>query len=116
MTTYIHRCLIITASQQSLAQSLCEQLAGPAGANMFTTPLSSTGTAPATHYISAGMIEDSFAGTLANAETLHAVCQMKGVVITLAECRALLSGADVSEDEPFDAMARRELKLIQETL
>lgn len=114
--SYIHRCLIIEAPQQALAQSLCEALAGPPGVGMFTTGLSATGQLPATHYISAGMIEDSFAGTLANAETLHAVCEMKGVAVTLAECEALLAGADVSEDQPFVAMARLGLVLVQEPL
>ena len=57
---WIYRNLIIAAAQRDLAAQLCAVLAGPGGSNMFTTPLSPTGLEPATHYISAGMIEDRF--------------------------------------------------------
>lgn len=42
------------------ARIACETLVGVAGAGMFSTPLSETGTLPATHWISFGMIEEEF--------------------------------------------------------
>jgi hypothetical protein len=47
-----HRTIIIPASVQPNARALCKGLAGVAGDGMFTTGLSATGKAPATHYIS----------------------------------------------------------------
>lgn len=61
---WTHRTLIVPADQVELARSLCAALAGPAGEGMFNTPLSATGLFPATHYISTGLIENTFASIL----------------------------------------------------
>jgi hypothetical protein len=50
------RTIIIPASVQPNARALCKGLAGIAGDGMFTTGLSATGKAPATHYVSSGPI------------------------------------------------------------
>ena len=116
MTIYLHRCLILQADQQSFAQGLCEMLAGPAGAGMFTTGVSPAGDAPATHFISAGMVEDTFAGIMSSPDVLFAVCQQAGLDIPLSKCKGLLDTSDISEDQPFNALDRIGLKLVQETL
>jgi hypothetical protein len=59
-----HRTIIIPASVQPNARALCKGLAGIAGDGMFTTGLSATGKAPATHYISSGPISHDMAALL----------------------------------------------------
>lgn len=109
--TYVHRCLIIPAHRQALAQTLCESLAGPAGAGMFVVGLSAGGTVPATHYISVGLIDADFAVLLDNAGLLAQACADAGLGIGLAECEALLGDADLSADESGMALARLGLEL-----
>lgn len=112
--SYVHRCLVVPAALAPQARLLTEQLAGPPGAGMFITPLSVTGAAPATHFISSGLIEDTFAAVLADPQTMFSVCQQAGIGVTLAACQALLGASDVSEDQPFDALARLGLRLVAE--
>lgn len=114
--TYVHRCLIVPAALAPQARLLTERLAGPPGAGMFITPLSPTGAAPPTHFISSGLIEDTFAAVLADPQTMFSVCQQAGVDVTLAACQALLGASDVSENQPFDALARLNLRLVQSDL
>ena len=61
---WINRTMIVPAAHVDMARALAEGISGPAGAGMWTTGLSADGTEPATHYISAGLIEDSFADLL----------------------------------------------------
>lgn len=112
--TYVHRSMIVKAAKAQQAADLCGALAGPPGAGMFDVALSATGNAPATHFISAGPIEAQFAAVLADPAVMHGACQAAGISITLVECTALLAAADISEEPPFDALARVGLKLIAE--
>lgn len=111
--SYVHRTIVVTAAQAPLARSLCEQLAGPPGAGMFLTALSPSGAAPATHYVSAGQIDQSFAAALGNAAILFGACQQAGIAVTQAQCTSLLSSSDVSGDQPFVALARMGLQMVQ---
>lgn len=52
-TIWTYRCLIVPDAHVQFARDLCAAVAGPAGAGMFTAPLSPTGAEPATHWISA---------------------------------------------------------------
>ena len=61
MAIMLHRTIIVPASVQPNARALCKGLAGVAGDGMFTTGLSATGKAPATHYISSGPISTEMA-------------------------------------------------------
>ena len=114
--TYTHRTIIVTESQALLARSLCEQLAGPSGSGMFTTALSASGAEPATHYISAGQIDDSFAAAMSNAAILYAACQQANIKVSEVECNVLLSSSDVSAEAPFNGMVRLSLKLVERTI
>lgn len=116
MTVYVHRTLIVLASKVAQARTLCAQMAGAPGSGMFSTALSPSGAVAPTHYVSAGMIEDTFAAVLADPAVMHGACQAAGISITLAECTALLAASDISEEPPFDALARVGLKLIAEEL
>lgn len=115
--TYIHRTMIVPVAQQALAQNLCATLAGPAGVNMFTTGLSASGNLPATHFISAGMIEDTFAGALADANILHAACQQAGINISPVQCSGLLASCTITdgvEESAHGTIARLGLRIVQD--
>ena len=120
--TWTHRSIIVAAAHRDLAAQLCAVLAGPGGSNMFITPLSSTGAEPATHYISAGMIEDNFAALLpldamvddvwtrTYAGLPETIVQLYNATdnppVTLEQVTAVFATADVSEEDPHAAMAR----------
>lgn len=117
---WTHRTIIVDADQVELARSLCAALAGPAGEGMFSTPLSASGLFPATHYISAGLIEDKFAAILPldipateDTKAQRIPGQPEAVLVALpegyepkltpAEVEALFAAIDVTEG---DALAR----------
>ena len=100
---------------------------------MFTTPLSPTGEAPPTHYISSGLIEEPFADLLPLTSVSYAedgtpptstrpgnvaltvqLAAEAGLLITEAEVSALLSAVDVSAQPAQDALTRLGLRLIAE--
>ena len=132
MTIYTNLTIILPAAAQALAQSLCVAAAGEAGAGMFTTGLSATGEAPATHYISSGAIETQFAdilplSTITTVDEVETVSKTTGnieAVIQLAKdagqtvdaktIGGLFAALDVSEQPPFVAMARLGLQLVAE--
>lgn len=118
---WTHRTLIVPANQVELARSLCAALAGPAGEGMFNTPLSPTGLYPATHYISAGLIEEPFAAILpldipATEDTeahripghpeavLAAMPEGYEPIPTLAEVESLFAATDATEGDPLARM------------
>lgn len=110
--SYTHRCMIVPAAQVALARELVLVLAGPPAAAMFTTGLSATGDVPFTHYVSTGMIEEQFAGVLADPALMAMLCNSVGRSITELECTTLLTACDVSTDEPHMALARIGLKML----
>jgi hypothetical protein len=130
--SYIHRTMIVPAGAlTSLAQGLCEGLAGEAGKGMFVTELSPTGNEPATHYISSGPIDDSFANLLpltsvdskgvstttsGNSAGVVYLASQKEIVITLEQIAELFSAIDVSEQPPFIAMARLGIEIVRKPL
>ena len=121
--------MIVPAEHVELARKLCETLAGPGGAGMFTAALSTTGLDPATHYISSGLIESDFADLLplieftADADpVIHPgqpdlITQMatdQGMGVTVDEVQPLLASVDVTEQPPTDALDRLGLRLSAE--
>lgn len=128
----MHRTIIVPKAKQTLSQSLCAGLAGNAGDGMFTTGLSATGKAPATHYISSGPISHDMAALLP-CKTVTQDKDGKAVVTTApgmpnavpelaakakisttkAKITALYASIDVSDQPPFEAMARLGLQMVQ---
>ena len=129
MTTL--RTIVIPAALQSKAQGLCKGLAGIAGDGMFTTGLSATGNAPATHYVSSGPISDDMAALLpctsvtqvdgkdvvttspGQPAAVPALAAKAGITTTPAQINALYASIDVSDQEPFQAMARLGLEIVK---
>ena len=87
--------------------------------------MSPTGSLPATHFISQGMIEDSFAALLplttfdaegvptTQAGQNQTIVDLSGGMITLAQINALMAAVNVTEQDPFTAMTRLGLKMVQ---
>jgi len=123
------RTIVIPASLQTKAQGLTKGLAGTAGDGMFTTGLSATGNAPATHYISSGPISDQMAALLpctsvtqvdgkdvtttdpGTPDAVPAMAAQVGINTTATKIKALYASIDVSDQEPFAAMARLGLQI-----
>lgn len=119
-----HRTLIISAAQRDLCASLCETLAGPAGAGMYTTALYTGDTL--THYISAGEISDEFAVILplteiddegnettspGSPETIAYLAGQAGYVVTPEQVQAILAEADITAGDPRERIAQLGLSL-----
>ena len=124
--------LIIPADCVELARQLCALEAG--GAGMFTTGLSADGKEPATHYISSGwcppliakftplqvwewqegewVMVDSIPG---NAAAVFKASQDADPPLdcTLADIEALFTDSDITQQEPFVAMGRMGLVIVQ---
>lgn len=135
MSELIHRVLIVPAAFQTLAQGLCEAMAeGDAGKGMFATALSADGQEPVTHYISSGGLAQEFADILplttvtpatepgepdvittrpGNVAVVETRAAQAGITLPAGTIAALFSAIDVSEQEPFAAMARLGIKLIE---
>ena len=127
------RTLVLPAAVTPLARRIANTLSAAAD-GMWTTGLSRTGAEPATHYISTGLISPEFAhmvpdqtwergedgawtqtgSTPGNPEAVHAACTAAGMEVTLAEVEAVFAAADVTEQEPFTALGRMGLVLVQE--
>ena len=132
MTIYTNLTIVLPKAAQALAQGLCVAAAGEAGAGMFTTGLSPTGEAPATHFISSGAVESKFAdilplSTITTVDEVETVSKTTGdvaAVIQLAKdavqtvdaktIGGLFAALDVSEQPPFVAVARLGLQLVTE--
>lgn len=127
----IFRTLIVTSDDAPLAREIAACF-GPGGQGMWTTPLSSDGNEPAMDYISSGYIPEEFAMLAPCAtwtvdadgnwvetayypgdpEAITAYANQAGLDVTLSEVKALLDSSDVSEQEPFVAMGRLGLKIV----
>jgi hypothetical protein len=121
MTEWKYRCLIVPDAQVAFARALSETVAGPAGAGMWTTPLSASGFMPATHWISAGLISAEFAALLplttypADAEpvtvpgdvaTVAQLAAANGFEATTEQVQALFDASDITEQEAMQAWGR----------
>lgn len=125
--SWVHRCMIVPVDHVDLARSLCATLAGEGGSGMFTTPLSPTGTEPATHWISSGLIESEFADLLPllSVDVTDAplaghpdhVCTLAhdaGMAVSYDDIVRLFSAVDVSAQPPHAALERLGLALANE--
>lgn len=114
---YIHRTLIVTAAIAPTVRQLVTGLAGDAADGMFSTGLSPTGNAPATHYVSSGAVGVEFELALADAVTMQAMCAAGGIDVPLALCQGIVAGStvvDLAVEDVHATLARLGLKLVQE--
>jgi hypothetical protein len=102
------RTLVVGAAVAPFARQLSDSI--PSGIGMFVAAYSPTGTAPATHYVSEGWIDEEIAAALASPAALVEMIAAYGQALPLAQAQAILSQAVVSE-EPA-AMVLAELQLL----
>lgn len=129
--SWVHRCLIVPTDQVELARQISAALAGPSGDGMWITPLSPTGELPATHWISAGLISQSFADmlpltifpedsdpiTTPGTPLLVAdLATANDYPTTSDDVQALFDASDVTEQDAFTAMARLGLVMASEPM
>lgn len=127
----IFRTLIMPDAFVWLAREIAAAF-GPGGEGMWTTGLSADGQEPASHFISSGYIPEAFAclaplqvweigedgwhmsgSEPGDPAAVYAAASGAGLACTLAEIEALFAAADVNEQEPFVAMDRLGIKLVQ---
>lgn len=125
------RTLIVPAANVDLARELAASF-GTGGSGMWTTPLSASGIGPATHYVSTGLIPEEFAYMMptqvwetdeqgqwvmtdsvpGNPQAVWDAASQAGVNCTVAQVQEVFDTADVTPQEPFVAMGRLGLKII----
>jgi len=130
----IFRTLIIPSAQVALARSIAASF-GPGGVGMWTTPLSSDGLEPASHYISSGYVPEAY-NYLVPCQTwtqedgvwvmtgsepgdpvaVYEAASQAGVECTQADVDALFAVADVTVQDPFVAMGRIGVQIVQEPI
>lgn len=131
MIPHQFRTMILPASRAPMAREIASLAGG--GDAWWITPLSASGKAPATHFISTGQTPTQMAqmlplqtwtqdasgvwikttSTPGNATAVHDFLQRRGVTAySLAQIEAMMAAADVTEQPPFTAMGRMGLKII----
>ena len=85
--------MIVLAANASLARSTASEFTDGSSL-MWTTPLSATGQEPATHFVSSGYAPEELVAGVTEG----------------------IPSADVSDEPPFDAMARLGLQIISGAL
>ena len=120
------RTMIVPSSIVTTVRQLADSF-GPAAQNMWQTGLSADGTEPAAHFISTGQIGDDFAAIMPlshmvddvwvtepySAAAFVALAEAAGVTPPPVEqIEQIMGVVDVSDQEPFTAMARLGLVLI----
>lgn len=128
---YLFRTLIVTAVDALTARAIAAAF-GPGGVGMWQTPLSASGGGTPTHYISTGYIPAEFVALSpmatwaldedgawvqtdyypGDAASVYGACQQAGLPYTLAEIEGVFSRSDVCQQEPFVALSRIGLKII----
>jgi len=132
---WVYRTMIVTAADAVTARTIAEGIAPVSGAGMWTTALSATGSAPATHYISTGSIGPEWGPMLplktyeyvdeewvvtstypGEPATLWAACQQYQIPVTEQQVLDLYANSDVTEQEPQIALARLGLQQVQQEI
>lgn len=112
----VMRTMIVPSALREVAQQVAAGIMGASGERMWMTPLSFDGKDPATHYVSSGFVDETFAELLVDAESMFSACQENGINVTSEQCAALVDQSDISDEPPFDEFARLGLFLVQEEI
>lgn len=133
MDAQVFRTMIVSDSQVAQARSICSALAPTGGVGMFQVPLSADGSAPATHFVSTGHLDASFAQLMPLQEYVRDdsgawqetqdnwsdgeptivsdLCAEEGLTVTPTQVAMLFAAADVTTQDPFVAFARLGLQM-----
>ena len=114
---YVYYFMVVDAAHLPLALSLSEAFTGEAGKSMFTCPLSESGIAPASHFLTDGWIEPLYADLMLDADKLYAACQEVGASVTHEQLSEMLAASIVESSigNPFTQAESHGLKVIMES-
>lgn len=120
------RTIIVPANQVGVGRQLGVEI-DPHGHGMFVSGLSATGLPPATHYVSSGLMDESFASSLNYGLSLHAATvagatrQNIPKVATEQDAVNIVATAIVHDgthngnpETPHELLARLGLKIVNE--
>ena len=136
--SWAFRTMIVSDSVVDTCRSLAQLLAGE-GQVLWTTPLSADGAEPATHWISSGLIDESFALLMplqewvwietdpetqdgyweesqlspGQPELLAQMATDAGMPMTTADVEAIFAQCDVTMDAPQFDLERMGLQMVQ---
>jgi hypothetical protein len=128
----IFRTLIVPTANVELARAIAASF-GSGGVGMWTTPLSADGKDPATYYISSGYVPPDYSylvpcqwweqdekgnWVMTGSEpgdpvAVYHAATSQGVKCTQEDVDALFAVADVTTQEPFTAMGRLGVQIVQ---
>ena len=104
---WVYTVIIVEDAYVEFARQAVVLFAGHAGEGMFTPACSADGGQQATHWVSAGMIEDAFAALLESTpEEICAYAESIGASIPCEQIAALMQHVTVSHD-PADSLLDR---------
>lgn len=133
-----YRTMLVPDAFVELARDISSTLAPSGGANMYTTGLSATWQAPATHWVSSGFIDADYAALMPLSEWTQdeegvwqetVISSGEPAVIYAMYTQAIdpaipafdeqdvadmLAEVDVTTEEPFTAFGRLGLQMVQE--
>lgn len=123
----VYRCMIVPAAVVEQARGFAILASPEHGQGMWTTGLSASGNAPATHYVSAGYIGPEWALSMPCktwelqdgqwAVSAELAGDAQGIAGSLQappeQVQALLGAVDISDQEIWGAMGRMGLQLVQ---
>jgi hypothetical protein len=130
----IFRTLIVPTANVELARAIAASF-GSGGVGMWTTPLFADGKDPAAYYISSGYVPPDYGylvpcqwweqgedgtWTMTGSEpgdpvAVYHAATSQGVECTQEDVDALFAVADVTEQEPFTAMGRLGVQIVNPT-
>jgi hypothetical protein len=125
--------LVVPDDDAALARTIAATLSS-GGAGMWTTPLSSDGSEPATHWVSSGLVPEAWmymvpvrtyeqqddtgawilvSQTPGDLQAVIAGCSAAGVTIDPDALAALYASADVTQQDPWVAFDRLGVTIVQ---
>lgn len=107
------RTMIVPLAWRKDAYDMARALAPASTESMFIVRLSPTGFLPVTHYISTGYISELFGKAVLDPVFMHSLCVAIDYPCTQEHCNMLSAACDTTEDDPFAALARLGLQIIQ---
>ena len=128
----VFRTMIVRGDDVSLARLVADMFAGRPQ-QMWLVGLSKTGNPPATHYISTGIVPERyqtiapfqvwqqefdgwtmFESYSGDPQTVYEATVASSLGCTINEIQIFFANSDITEQEPFVALDRLGLKIIQE--
>ena len=133
MTDLVHRNFVVPKLWRNLASDLCAAFSPSGGVGMFKPEYTTTqGSQTVTHYVSSGPISHDMAALLpcktvtqdkdgkavittapGMPDAVPTLATKAGISTTKTKITALYASIDVSDQPPFEAMARLGLQMVQ---